>query len=144
MPGMEPRDLALALARGRMAFGVAFLVAPGLMRRLWIGPDGGRRPVKVIARALGARDLALGLGVVIALDRGAPVRGWLEAGVLSDSADFLATLLAGRSIPEDDRRAVLLIAGGSAALGAALARQLDEPVAPGEVQAPEAALTGHH
>jgi hypothetical protein len=144
MPGMQPRDLALALARGRMAFGVAFLLAPGLMRRVWIGADAGRRPVKVVTRALGARDLALGLGVVIALDRGAPVRGWLEAGVLSDSADFLATLLAGDSIPEDARRGVLLIAGGSAALGAALARQLDEPVGPDEVQAPEAALTGHH
>jgi hypothetical protein len=80
---------------------------------------------------------------VIALDRGAPVRGWLEAGVLSDTVDFAASLLAGDSIPPDARRGVLAIAGGSAALGVALSRALDEPVEPGEVHAPEAALTGH-
>jgi hypothetical protein len=144
MARMEPRDLALASARGRIAFGVAFLLAPGLVGRRWIGADADRRAVKLVVRALGARDVALGLGVVIALDRGTPVRGWLEGSALADSADFLATLLAGDSIPEDARRAVLLIAAGSAALGAALARKLDEPVAAGEVQAPEAALTGHH
>jgi hypothetical protein len=143
MGAMQPRDVALTLARGRMAFGVAFLLAPGLAGRLWIGDDARRRAVKVLTRALGARDLAIGLGVAIALDRGAPVRGWLEAGTLADAADFAATLLAGDSISDDARRATLVLAGGSAALGAALARALDEPVSPGEVHAPEAALTGH-
>jgi hypothetical protein len=99
--------------------------------------------VKLLARALGVRDLALGLGVVIALDRGAPVRGWLEAGALADVVDLAATLLASDSIPEGARRAVAGVAVGSAALGAGLARALDEPPPAGEVRAPEAALTGH-
>jgi hypothetical protein len=140
---MQPRDLALSLARGRMAFGAAFVLAPGLAGRLWVGDDADRRAVKVLTRALGARDLAIGLGVAIALDRGAPVRGWLEAGTLADAADFLAALVAGDAIPERARQATLLIAGGSAALGAGLARGLDEPVPRGEVHAPEATLTGH-
>ena len=65
---------------------------------MWIGSDAARRPVKVLARAFGARDLAIGLGVVIALDRGTPVRGWIEAGALSDAIDTAASLLAGGSI----------------------------------------------
>jgi hypothetical protein len=141
---VNPRDLALAHARGRMVVGAAFVLAPGLAGRLWIGDDARRGAVKVVARAFGARDLAIGLGVVIALDRGAPVRGWLEAGALSDALDFMASLLAGDSIPPDLRRFALALGGGSAALGAALARALDEPIGPDEVQAPEAALTGHH
>jgi hypothetical protein len=141
---MESRDLALAHARGRMLVGAAFVLAPGLAGRLWIGGDAAQRSVKVLARAFGVRDLALGLGVVIALDRGAPVRGWIEGGVLSDAVDVCATLLAGDSIPENVRRGALALGASSALLGAALSRQLDRPVPAGTVQAPEAALTGHH
>jgi hypothetical protein len=140
---MDARDLALAHARGRMVVGASLTLFPRLAGRFWIGADASRRPVTVLARAMGARDLAIGLGVAIALDRGAPVRGWLEAGTLSDSVDFAATALAGDSIPTASRRATLVVASGSALLGAALARTLDEPVPRGEVQAPEAALTGH-
>ena len=141
---MESRDLALAHARGRMLVGAAFVLAPGLAGRLWIGGDAAQRSVKVLARAFGVRDLALGLGVVIALDRGAPVRGWIEGGVLSDAVDVCATLLAGDSIPQNVRRGALALGASSALLGAALSRQLDRPVPVGTVQAPEAALTGHH
>src|SRR5918998_3231894 len=141
---MEARELAIWHARGRQLVGAAFVVAPGLFGRTWIADDARRRPVKVLARAFGARDLALGLGVVIALDRGAPVRGWIEGGVLSDAVDVCATLLAGDSIPENVRRGALALGASSALLGAALSRQLDQPVPAGTVQAPEAALTGHH
>jgi hypothetical protein len=55
----------------------------------------------------------------------------------------IATLLAGDSIPPDVRRGALALGAGSAVLGGVLARALDEPVPRGEVQAPEAALTGH-
>jgi hypothetical protein len=140
---VKARDLALAQARGRMAVGAAFFLAPGLAGRLWIGDDARRPAVKVLARAFGARDLAIGLGVVIALDRGAPVRGWLEAGALSDTLDFTASFLAGDAIPAGLRSFALALGGSSAALGAALSRALDEPVDPGAVHAPEAALTGH-
>jgi len=139
---MEPRELALWHARGRQLVGAAFVLAPGLVGSAWIGSDARRRPVKVLARAFAARDLAIGLGVVIALDRGAPVRGWLEAGALSDAIDTAATVLAGNSIPPAIRWSCVAVGVGSAALGAMLAPQLDEPAPiPGET--PESVLTHH-
>jgi hypothetical protein len=141
---MEPRDAALAHARARIAVGAAFVLFPALAGRMWIGADAARRPVKVLARAFGARDLAIGLGVVIALDRGTPVRGWIEAGALSDAVDTAASLLAGDSIHPAIRWPAIAIGAGSAAAGAALAPHFGEhdlePI-PGET--PEAVLTGH-
>jgi hypothetical protein len=122
---VEARELALWHARGRMLVGAAFVLAPGLAGRAWIADDARRRPVKVLARAFGARDLALGLGVAIALDRGAPVRGWAEAGVLSDAIDTCASLLAGSSIPPAVRWPCVALGAGSTAAGALLARELD-------------------
>jgi hypothetical protein len=119
------------------------VLAPGLAGRGWIGNEARRRPVKVLARAFGARDLALGLGVAIALDRGAPVRGWIEAGALSDAIDTAASLLAGNSIPPAIRWPCVALGAGSAALGAALSPQLDGPTAPIPGETPESALTGH-
>jgi hypothetical protein len=81
--------------------------------------------VKVLARAFGARDLAIGLGIVIALDRGAPVRGWIEAGMLSDALDTMASLLAGDSIPAAIRWPAIAVGAGSTAIGAQLAQQYD-------------------
>ena len=110
---------------------------------MWVGSDAGRRPVKVLARAFGARDLAIGLGVVIALDRGAPVRGWIEAGALSDALDTCASLLAGRSIPPGIRWPAIAIGASSAAAGAALAPEFDGATEPIPGQTPESVLTGH-
>jgi hypothetical protein len=140
---MEPRELALWHARGRIAVGAAFVLLPGLAGRRWIGSDAARRPVKVLARAFGARDLAIGLGAVIALDRGTPVRGWIEAGVLSDALDTAASLLAGDSIPPAIRWPCIALGAGSAAAGASLAPQFDDSVEPIPGQTPEAAVTGH-
>jgi hypothetical protein len=140
---MEARELALWHARGRQLVGAAFVLAPGLAGRAWIDGDASRRPVKVLARAFGARDLALGLGVAIALDRGSPARGWIEAGVLSDSIDTVASLLAGNSIPPAIRWPCVALGAGSAAVGALLARQFDDAPAPMPGSTPESVLTGH-
>jgi hypothetical protein len=43
------------------------------------GRDGSEGGTRLFARMVGARDLGLGLGLLGALNRGAPVRGWLEA-----------------------------------------------------------------
>jgi hypothetical protein len=140
---VQARDLALSHARSRMALGAALVVAPRLAGPAWIGADANRPAVKVLARALGVRDLALGLGIAVALDRGAPVRGWLEGAALSDGVDLAATLLAGDAIPQRSRWSIAAIAGGSLILCAALARALDDPPAEHEMRVPEAHLTGH-
>lgn len=123
---MEARELALWHARGRQLVGAAFVLAPGLAGRAWIHDDARRRPVKVLARAFGARDLALGLGAALALERGAPARGWVEAGVLSDAIDTCASLLAGSSIPPAIRWPCVALGAGSTAAGALLAGRLGE------------------
>ncbi|MBA3261101.1 MAG: hypothetical protein H0T69_01230 [Thermoleophilaceae bacterium] len=133
----------MSQARGRMVVGAALMLAPGWAGRRWIGEQAGHPAVKVITRALGVRDLALGLGAVIAIDRGAPARGWFEAAALCDGVDLVATLAVGDAIPDRARKAVGAIAAGSALACAALARTVDEPPLPG-VQAAEAELTGHH
>ena len=143
MRGMEPREIAIAQARGRIAVGAAYVLAPGLFGRIWVGRDADRRGTKVLARAFGARDLALGLGVVIAIDRGAPVRGWLEASALSDALDFCASLLGGDALPAVSRPGVLALGSGSAAVAAWLSRTLDSEGEARVGTTPEAAVTGH-
>ena len=140
---MEPRDRALLHARLRIGVGAAFGLFPALAGRTWIGPDAARRPVKVLARAFGARDLAIGLGVVIALDRGTPVRGWIEAGALSDAIDTCASVLAGGSIHPAIRWPAIAVGASSAAAGAELANQFDHTTEPIPGQTPEAVITGH-
>jgi hypothetical protein len=140
---VSPRDIAIAQARGRIALGAGALLAPGIAGRAWIGRDADRAAVKVLARGLGARDVALGLGVVIALDRGAPVRGWLEGSALADAGDFLATLVAGRALPPTSRGGVLAIAAASAGVATWLSRAVDSPPPGLAGQTPESALTMH-
>ncbi len=139
---MEPRGLAVALARARIALGAAAIVAPGLASRFMFGRNGARAGTNAFARMLGGRDIALGLGVVIALDRGAPVRGWLEAGALADTVDLVGTVLARDAMPKPAFVNTVGAAGGFALAGAWLSRQLDPPpeASPGH---PEAAVTGH-
>jgi hypothetical protein len=141
---VQARDIALSQARGRMAVGAALMIAPGWAAGRWIGDQADHPAVKVLTRALGVRDFALGLGAAVAIDRGVPARGWFEAGALSDAVDLVAALLARGSIPDSSRKAVVVIASASSLACAALARAVDEPPIPEHVHAPEAELTGHH
>lgn len=126
--------MAVVLARGRIAIGVVSLLAPGLVARTMTGRDGSGGGTSLFASMVGARDFGLGLGMLSALDRGGPVRGWFEASALVDGIDVAACLLARHHI----RTSVLPGAVGLAATGALasawLSRQLD-PAPP--------AQTGH-
>ena len=92
--GLEPQVQALAVSR--VALGAALLLAPRPVLRVWLGRGGADALSSLLARSVGGRDLALGLGTVFALRHRTSVRGWLEALVLADSADALALLGAGR------------------------------------------------
>jgi hypothetical protein len=139
---MDPRDAALAIGRTRMAVGLAAFVAPGLVTRVMFGRGGDHPGGRLFARMLGGRDLALGLGVVIAVDRGAPLRGWLEAGALADAVDSIGALVARDDLPARTVSGAAAASGGAAIAGLWLSRQVHPPPAaePGQ---PEAALTGH-
>jgi hypothetical protein len=121
---MEPTDMAVGLGRGRIAIGVFSLLSPRLVGRVITGATSGDG-TSLFARMVGARDIGLGLGVLIALDRGAPVRGWLEASALVDGIDAAACLLARDHIRTSLLPGVTGLAASGAVLSAWLARQLD-------------------
>ena len=122
---MERRDLAVSVARGRVAIGVASLLAPGLVARTMTGRDRSEGGTRLFARMVGARDLGIGLGLLVALDRNAPVRGWLEASAVVDGIDAAACLLARHHIRTSVFPGAVGLAAAGALLSAWLARQLD-------------------
>jgi hypothetical protein len=132
---MEERDLAVTLARGRIAFGVVSLLAPGLLARTMIGGSRSEGGTRLFVRMVGARDLGIGLGLQVALDRDAPVRGWLEASAVIDGIDAAASVLARHHLRPGVFHGALGLAATGALLSAWLARQLD-PAPPAPSQHP--------
>jgi hypothetical protein len=122
---MDASQLAKTNGIGRIALGAGLALAPGIAARTWVGDDASRTGAKVLAAALGARDVALGVGLLVALNGDGPARGWLEGAALADAVDFAATLAAGAAIPRAGRIAVLALAGGSAVQCAIMSRSVD-------------------
>jgi hypothetical protein len=127
---MERRDLAVSLARGRIAIGVVSLLAPGLVGRTITGRGGSEGGTRLFVRMVGARDLGLGLGLLVALDRSAPVRSWLEASAVVDGLDAAACLLARHHIRASVFPGAVGLAAAGALLSAWLAPQLDPAQSP--------------
>lgn len=122
------RTLAGLISLGRFIFGVAFIAEPGLLERGWIGKQARLPGAQVLARAVGARDLAVGLGGLQAVKRNdGSARPWLTAAAACDAVDFGATWAAGRGIPRQARTGVLAIAGVFAVLSAAAAAGSGRP-----------------
>ena len=140
---MEARKVAIATARARIAIGIAGAVAPGVAARIMGGRSGADGLTPLFVRMVGARDIALGLGTVVALDRGAPVRGWLEGSAMSDAADGVASILGRDKLTPWALKATVAVATASALFGPLLARRLDPPPAPDSGHL-EAVATGHH
>jgi hypothetical protein len=123
--GVDHRQLVRAVAAGRVAIGLAMLVAPRTTARNWAGPGAADRSVSLLTRALGAREVALGGGTILALERGEPARRWVLAGVLSDSVDAVAALFALRSIGVRRALPTLAVATAAAAVGLSAADKID-------------------
>lgn len=131
------RILAALISFGRLVFGIAFIAKPRLMERAWIGKQARVPGAQLLARAVGARDLVLGLGGLqaVARDDGS-ARPWMAAAGICDAVDFGATWAAGRTIPRQARTGVLAIAAvfsllsALAAAGTGRSRHA-EPLDPG-------------
>jgi hypothetical protein len=122
------RILAGLISLGRLLFGVAFIAEPKLMDRGWIGKQARLPGAQVLTRAVGARDVALGLGGLQALTRDdGSARPWLAAAAICDAVDFGATWAAGRGIPRQARSGVLAIAGVFSLLSAIAATGIGRP-----------------
>jgi hypothetical protein len=120
---MDVAKLARSLALNRISFGAGLIIAPGLYARSWVGSAASEDTTKVLARALGARDLALGLGGLLALRDGDSERArrWFVAQGATDAIDFLATIAA-RDVPLPARIFAATMAAGSTAIAAAYVR----------------------
>jgi hypothetical protein len=122
--GLDDALMARCYSGGRVALGAVFLVAPGTLRG-WIGDDARRPGTRVLARAFGARDAALGLGALLALNRGAPARRWLQLAAAADAVDALASLASLRRLPARGAVVTAAMACLGAATGAHLAARVE-------------------
>lgn len=121
-----PRDLARVQALGRVVAGAALIAAPEAVASGWIGRrDARRTQTKVVVRAMGVRDLGLGLGQARAVAGGFGAPPWIAAGILADATDLVTTWRARDEVPTLGVAAIAAMAGGSALLGLWLARAVD-------------------
>ena len=124
---VQLRRGATAVAAARVAIGVLALVRPGVPSRPWVGvgaePEEGAAGLaaRVLGRALGGRDLSLGLGALAALaqEDGGSSSAWVAAGALCDALDAATTLASWRELPRVTRWFVLSSAAGASLAGAA-------------------------
>jgi hypothetical protein len=120
---MRPSTVAIGFGAGRALVGVALLAAPAPIARSWLGAEG--TPASALTRSLGARDLVIGAGLVVAAARDRDPTMWLLGGVVADSVDGVVTLAAGDQVPRNGRVATTALAAASALLGGWLARAID-------------------
>jgi hypothetical protein len=125
---LDVKATTKAIAYGRLALGASYLLAPGPAMKLWPGRAGSTEQDqamgRLLARSVGGRDIALAVGVLLALGHDSPARGWVEAATLADGVDALAIGIAFRHLPRN--RAVLMFAAslGTALVGRRLASSL--------------------
>jgi len=117
-----------AVAAARVAIGVLALARPDVPSRPWTGVgtstgDGTAGLVaRVFGRALGGRDLSLGLGALAALsqaDGDNTASLWVASGALCDALDVATTLASWQELPKVTRWFVLSSAAGASLAGAA-------------------------
>jgi hypothetical protein len=86
------------MAFTRIGLGIVLMLLPGPLLRIWLGRGASSPFSRLLARSVGGRDVALGLGTLFALRHRAPVRGWLEATALADASDSFTMLMAARHL----------------------------------------------
>ena len=123
---MNEREMARLLGLVRVGLGAIAVLAPTKFMRLWIGQEAQPYPTNMVLRGLGVRDVALGIGLLAALENDGEVRGWLEGAALSDLGDAVGTLASWKDLPGFRRLGLLALEVGSAAVGMQLAAALDD------------------
>lgn len=125
---MDARLLTRLLACGRIGIGLSLFAAPRTAARLWLGhevsPEAG-----LLARGLGARDLALGVGMLVALDGDRDVDPWIDAAAAADTADATAAFLAREDLDTRVVAGTMAVALASAVAGVVLKNRLRTPAA---------------
>jgi hypothetical protein len=122
---MDERDVARLLGLGRTVLGGTMVLMPRKAVRGYMGENEVSFSAALSMRGLGARDIALGTGLLVALEDDGDVARWLEAGAIADAGDFLATLANFREMPTLRRLLWLATAGTATYLGLKVAGSLD-------------------
>ncbi|CAN5575541.1 hypothetical protein BH20ACT18_BH20ACT18_04350 [soil metagenome] len=123
MPG--PSTAATMVFSLRIAYGAGLMLTPDSLTKRWLG-EGGRQPAAQVAlRGLGAREVVLHAGGLLAALRGKPIRPWIAASIAGDIVDILATTAGREGLPEKAAPATLAVAGASALLSAAVGAAAD-------------------
>lgn len=122
LAGLALRATPTHLAVGRTAAGASMVLRPKALPQLMGLDSATATRVGWSVQMLGIRDLALGVGTLLAL-RGADPRGarsWLAMGVLCDAVDALAVTgaMARGRVSKGSGAAVVAVAVGAAAIGA--------------------------
>jgi hypothetical protein len=115
--------LNTAFGLSRVAFGIVAATVPEKIGETWVGEDANRASNKTVFRAMGFRDIALGIGATEAAlrDQAGP---WLAVSLFADIGDVAATLI---SINRIERKGVITtsVLAGSAAVAAGVLLAID-------------------
>jgi hypothetical protein len=124
---MDLAGLAHGQALARVAIGTGLLAFPGLFGRAWAASTVSDDRAKMLSRALGARDVALGAAGLLAERDGD--REWIRRSVaahaFANAVDFAALVAAGRAPPLPVRLIGGTMAAGSASIAAAYASEIE-------------------
>ncbi|HUA74380.1 MAG TPA: hypothetical protein VL988_06455 [Solirubrobacteraceae bacterium] len=121
---MNARRAAGLLAVGRMALGVAVLLAPEEVTSHWLGEQARHPAVRYLAHSLGARDVVLGALALATLGDGRRAAQAQLACAAADAVDAVATVAARESLPAVGALGTVAVAGGAALAELRLAREL--------------------
>jgi len=116
---------ARLVAAGRVAAGVGFLARPDLFPKM-LGVDSGTAArMSWLGRMFGAREVALGAGLLLAGRSPEAARPWLLGGVVADAVDAVALGAAVRSGVVRAPVGLAFAAMGAAATGTGVVAWLD-------------------
>jgi len=101
----------------RIAVGTGLVVLPGVSVRIWAGPAANVPTAHLLARAVGVRDVYLGVQLLLEQRAGRTTKVLLMTGVAADVADAVATVLARSELSPLRRWVMPAVAGGVAAAG---------------------------
>lgn len=120
---MSPLGTAKLLAYGRIAIGLAGVVAPQTWSG-WIGRSAEQPDTQPVIRGFGARDVLLGFLVLHVADRKGVGPRTVSAVAAMDVVDLSSTLAARKALPSAGVAGTVAIAGGAAVAGFWAARGL--------------------
>lgn len=119
------RAAAFTVLGLRVAYGAGLIAAPARLGRRWLGEAAQSAPTQVPLRGLGAREIVLHCGALAAAGAGRPLRPWLAASIAGDLTDIAATIAGRDQLPRGAAPATVVVAGGSALIGAVVAAAVE-------------------